>query len=65
MYALTITALLVVAGLVVLVSWLHAWGAVGTWLMTQSVPTPAIGVPVLAAILVGLLSFAGIRRVGP
>jgi hypothetical protein len=58
-------SLLLVGGLVILVSWLRAWGDVGRWLVDQSVVTLAVGVPLALAVVVAAVAFAGLRRVVP
>lgn len=60
-----VAALVLLGGLVVLVTWLHAWGAIGTWLGERSLATLAIGLPVALAVILAAATFRGIRRVVP
>ena len=55
----------VVGGLVFLVSWLDAWSDVFGWFAEQSLFTVLVGLPVAIALVAGLASYPGIRRVVP
>jgi len=65
LWTLSILGTLLLGGLAVLITWLHAWRDVGRWLADQSLGTLAIGVPVAIAAVLAALSFQGIRRVVP
>lgn len=65
LWALTIAVILLLGGLVVLVTGLEAWGAVGDWFGDRSLGTLAVALPTALALLLAALSFAGIRRVVP
>ncbi len=62
---LSIGSLALFGGLIILVTWLDGWRAIGTWPAAQSVPTLVIGLPAVVALAVAAASFAGIRRVVP
>jgi hypothetical protein len=64
-WGLIIGSLVVFGGLAVLVTWLRAWGDVGSWLTDQSVATLAVGLPLALAAVLAVLSFAGLRRTVP
>ncbi|ADB72992.1 hypothetical protein [Geodermatophilus obscurus] len=64
-WGLIIGGLVVLGGAAVLVTWMRAWTDVGRWLIDQSVMTLAVGLPLALAAALGLLAFAGIRRVVP
>ena len=64
-WGLIIGGLVVLGGTAVLVTWMRAWTDLGRWLMDQSVATLAVGLPLALATALGLLAFAGIRRVVP
>jgi hypothetical protein len=64
-WGLTIAGTVLFGGLAILVTWLDAWRAIGTWLADQSVTTLAVGLPAAVAVAVAAVSFAGIRRVVP
>jgi hypothetical protein len=64
-WALTLASLATAGLLVVLVTWLQAWGDVGTWLVGQSIATLAIATPAALAALLAAVSFAGLRRAVP
>ena len=64
-WGLIIGGLVVLGGAAVLVTWMRAWTDLGRWLMDQSVVTLAVGLPLALATTLGLLAFAGIRRVVP
>jgi hypothetical protein len=51
--------------LAILISWLDAWRAIGSWLAEQSVTTLAVGLPTALAAVLAVIAFAGIRRVVP
>src|SRR3954454_10958340 len=65
LWTLSILGTLLLGGLAVLITWLHAWRDVGRWLADQSLGTLAIGMPLAIAALLAALSFQGIRRVVP
>jgi hypothetical protein len=52
-------------GLIVLVTWLDAWGAIGNWFADQSLVTLTVGLPAAFALVVALAAYPGIRRVVP
>jgi hypothetical protein len=64
-WGLIIGSLVVFGGLAVLVTWLRAWGDVGSWLTDQSVATLAVGLPLALAGGLAVLAFAGLRRTVP
>jgi hypothetical protein len=64
-WGLMIGTMLVFGGLGILITWLDAWGSVGTWFGEQSIATLTIGLPAALALVVALVSFPGIRRVVP
>jgi hypothetical protein len=64
-WGLIVGALLVFGGLILLITWLEAWSAVGTWLTERSFVTLSVGLPAAVAAVAALLAFAGIRRVVP
>ena len=64
-WGLIIGGLVVLGGAAVLVTWMSAWTDFGRWLIDQSVMTLAVGLPLALATALGLLAFAGIRRVAP
>jgi hypothetical protein len=64
-WVLSIGSLVVLGGLAVLLGWLGAWPAIGSWLVDQSVTTLAVGLPALLAVIVAGLAYGGIRRVVP
>jgi hypothetical protein len=64
-WTVSIGSIAFLGGLVVLITWRQAWGALGTWLSDQSVTTLAVGLPVAFALVVVALSWAGLRRVVP
>jgi hypothetical protein len=64
-WGLIIGGLVVLGGAAVLVTWMRAWTDVGRWLIDQSVMTLAVSLPLALATALGLLAFAGIRRVVP
>jgi hypothetical protein len=51
--------------LAILISWLDAWRAIGSWLAAQSITTLAVGLPTALAAVLAVIAFAGIRRVVP
>jgi hypothetical protein len=64
-WVLSVGGIVVLGGLVVLLSWLQAWPAIGDWLSDQSVTTLAVGLPVALAAVVAALAYTGLRRVVP
>jgi hypothetical protein len=60
-----IVAMLVLGGVVSLITWLKAWGSIGTWLTSQSLATLAITLPVALAVVLAAAGYRGIRRVVP
>ena len=64
-WGLIISGTVVLGGAAVLVTWMRAWTDLGRWLIDQSVMTLAVGLPLALATALGLLAFAGIRRVVP
>jgi hypothetical protein len=60
-----IAAMFVLGGIVTLVTWLHSWGSIGTWLGDQTLATLAIAVPVVLAVVLAAATYRGIRRVVP
>ena len=64
-WGLIIGGIVVLGGAAVLVTWMRAWTDLGRWLSDQSVTTLAVGLPLALATALGLLAFAGIRRVVP
>ena len=64
-WGLIIGSIVVLGGAAVLVTWMRAWTDLGRWLIDQSVMTLAVGLPLVLATALGLLAFAGIRRVVP
>jgi hypothetical protein len=62
---LSLGSLVLTSALVIVITWLDAWRATGTWLAAQSVTTLAIGLPAVLALAVAAASFAGIRRIVP
>jgi hypothetical protein len=64
-WGLIIATMVVFGGLAILISWLDAWGAVGSWFADQSLVTLTVGLPAAIALVAALVSFPGIRRVVP
>jgi len=64
-WGLILGSLVLFGGLAVLVTWLRAWGDVGSWLVDQSAVTLAVGIPLVLAAVLAVLSFTGLRRVVP
>jgi hypothetical protein len=64
-WGLIVGSMLVFGGLAILISWLDAWGAVGSWFADQSLLTLTVGLPAVIALIAALISFPGIRRVVP
>jgi hypothetical protein len=64
-WTLTLGSLLGVGLLVLLVTWRQAWGAVGSWLVDQSIATLALALPAALALLLAGASFAALRRAVP
>jgi hypothetical protein len=60
-----IATMFALGGLVALVTWLHAWPAIGTWLGNRSLITLAVGLPAAVAVILAAATFRGIRRVVP
>jgi hypothetical protein len=65
MYALSTITVLAIGGLIVLTTWLGAWGSVGHFLVIQPIASLAVAIPVAVTAVVGAASFAGLRRVVP
>lgn len=64
-WGLIIGTMVVFGGLAILLTWLEAWGSVGSWFDDQSIATLTIALPAVIALVVALASFPGIRRVVP
>jgi hypothetical protein len=64
-WGLIIGTMLVFGGLAILIGWLDAWSAVGSWFADQSLLTLTVGLPALVALIAALASYPGIRRVVP
>jgi hypothetical protein len=64
-WGLIIGTMVVFGGLAILISWLDAWGAVGSWFAGQTLVTLTVGLPTLIAVVAALVSYPGIRRVVP
>ena len=65
LWSMVVSALLVLGGLAILVSWQRAWGDIGTWLTEQSMVTLTVLVPAALTVVAAGLSFAGLRRIVP
>ncbi|RBY79000.1 hypothetical protein DQ240_22805 [Blastococcus sp. TF02A-26] len=65
MWSLIVGLVLLFGSLAVLVTWLEAWGDLGTWLTDRSAATLAAGLPTVLAVGLAALSWAGIRRTVP
>lgn len=65
LYSLAVASVLAIGLLLFAVTWRHGWDDLGHRLTSDSMALLAVGYPVLAAVVVGLLAFAGIRRVVP
>ncbi|MGY1747043.1 hypothetical protein [Blastococcus sp. SYSU D00695] len=65
MWGLIIGTVVVLGGLAVLVTWLGAWGDLGSWFADRSVATVAAGIPAVLAVALAGLSWAGVRRTVP
>lgn len=65
MWGLIVGIVVVLGAAAVLVTWLEAWGDVGTWLGDRSTATLAAGLPALLAVVLAGLSWGGIRRTVP
>jgi hypothetical protein len=64
-WAPVLASLLTTGGLVVLTTWLEAWRSVGRFLVDSPMALLAIGIPLAAAAVLGLIGYAGVRRVVP
>ena len=64
-WGLIIGSIVVLGGAAVLITWLRAWTDLGRWLADQSLMTLSVGLPLAVAVVLGVLAFAGIRRVVP
>jgi hypothetical protein len=64
-WGLIVGSVVVLGGAAVLITWMRAWLDLGRWLADQSLMTLAVGLPLALAAVLGLLAFAGIRRVVP
>ena len=64
-WGLIIATMVVFGGLAILVTWLEAWPAIGSWFADQSLVTLTVGLPAAIALVAALVSFPGIRRVVP
>ena len=64
-WGLIIASLLFFGGLAILISWLEGWGSVARWFADQSAATLTIGLPLLVALAIALVSYPAIRRVVP
>jgi hypothetical protein len=64
-WGLIIGSTVLAGGLVLLISWLDAWRAVGDWFTDQSTATLTIGLPVGVALISALAAYPGVRRVVP
>jgi hypothetical protein len=64
-WGLIIASMATFGGLAILITWLDAWGAVGSWFTDQSLVTLTVGLPALVAVIAALVSYPGIRRVVP
>lgn len=64
-WALVLASVLTVGALIVLTTWLEAWGSVGRFLVDSPIVLLAVGIPLVAAAVLGLMGFAGVRRVVP
>ena len=64
-WGLIVGSTVVLGGAAVLITWLRAWTDIGRWLADQSLMTLAVGLPLALAAVLGVLAFAGIRRVVP
>ncbi|RCW40470.1 hypothetical protein DFQ14_111119 [Halopolyspora algeriensis] len=65
MYILAITALVVLGGLAVLVSWRRWWGEVGAWFVDQSSLSLLAGWPALLTLVLAAASLLMLRRATP
>jgi hypothetical protein len=64
-WGLIIGTTVVLGAAAVLITWLRAWTDLGRWLANQSLMTLSVGLPLAVAVVLGVLAFAGIRRVVP
>ncbi len=64
-WGLILGGIVVLGGSAVLVTWMRAWLDLGRWLADQSLMTLGVGLPLALAAVLGLLAFAGVRRVVP
>ena len=65
MWGLIVGTVVFLGALAVLVTWLEAWGSLGSWFDDRAVATVAAGLPALFAVALAGLSWAGIRRTVP
>lgn len=65
MYALAIGFAVALIGTLMLIGWLDAWATVGQWFGERSQLTLVLGVPLAFALVVGGLSWLGLRRTVP
>jgi hypothetical protein len=65
LWSALIGSTLLVGGLVVLTTWLEAWGSIGTWLVTASLGTLSVAIPLAGALAFALLGFLALRRAVP
>jgi hypothetical protein len=64
-WGLLIAAIVVLGGLGILITWLGAWGDIGSWLGDQPLFVLAVALPAALAGVAAALSFAGLRRAVP
>ena len=64
-WGLIVATIAVLGGLAVLITWLEAWGDIGSWLGDRSTTALAAGLPAVLALIAAGLSFAGLRRAVP
>jgi hypothetical protein len=55
----------VLGALAVLITWLGAWGDIGSWLADRSTYTLTIGLPLASVAVLAALSFTANRRTVP
>ena len=65
LYALSVALVALLIGALALIGGLDAWQQVGAWFADRSQLTFAVGLPLALTVVVGALSFAGLRRVVP
>jgi hypothetical protein len=64
-WGLIVGTMVVFGGAAILITWLEAWGSVGSWFADRSLLTLTAGLPAVIALLTALIAFPGIRRVVP